>query len=235
MKPEASVKLFFIPAIVLLFLFLISLPGLASPSADKQPEISATYTPTLNQQLSEPENTPLRTISPSISIVQTIVVTDTLIPTPTYSISPTFTLAPTITPTITLTPRTTQFSYLPDTYREHINPTYTPTPTVPPPQTVLFCDDLSYPISIPDNDANGVNGDILISDGRVLVNVRLYIDISHSYVGDLVVTLSNLEANQTITAINQPGSPPYGCGNSDIVAILGDDAILPADDKCATY
>jgi subtilisin-like proprotein convertase family protein/uncharacterized protein YvpB len=116
-------------------------------------------------------------------------------------------------------------------YNEHFIPTYPPYP----PDTVLFCDDLNQPIAIPDNDPNGINDDISIVDGRLLVNVRLYLDISHSWVGDLVVTLSNMNISQTITAIHRPGPPPYGCSNSDIVTILDSGAAMPVEDKCASY
>jgi hypothetical protein len=152
----------------------------------------------------------------SVSISQTIILTDTQTPSPTSSPSPTFTSTPTLFPTTTNTPLPTQFAFLPNLYNEHFIPTYTPYP----PDTVLFCDDLNQPIAIPDNDPNGINDDISIVDGRLLVNVRLYLDISHSWVGDLVVTLSNMNISQTITAIHRPGPPPYGCSNSDIVTIL---------------
>ena len=173
------------------------------------------------------------TSTPPASITQTFVLTDTL--TPTFTQSVTATITPTPYPTPTNTPFPTQFSYLPYLYRDHFIPTNTPTPTPPPPETVLFCDDISQPISIPDNYDNGVNNDISISDGRVLVSVRLYLDISHTFVGDLVVTLSNLNAGRTITAINRPGDPPYGCSNSDIVSILDSSAIRPANNICASY
>jgi subtilisin-like proprotein convertase family protein/uncharacterized protein YvpB len=123
---------------------------------------------------------------------------------------------------------------LPYLNREHFIPTYTPTPTPLPPETVLFCDNLSQPIYIPDNNSNGINNDISISDSRLVVDIRLYLDISHSWVGDLVVTLSNLDTAQSITAIHRPGLAPYGCSYDDIVTILDSGAARPADQICAS-
>jgi subtilisin-like proprotein convertase family protein/uncharacterized protein YvpB len=113
-------------------------------------------------------------------------------------------------------------------HKQQLNPTNTPAPA-----PILFCADLNNPLYIPDNDAPGINSDISISDTRFLVNTRLYLDISHSFVGDLVVTLSNLSSNQSVNVIDRPGIPPYGCNNSDIVTILDDGAIQYADDQCA--
>jgi subtilisin-like proprotein convertase family protein/uncharacterized protein YvpB len=229
LKKHESLNLFSSVAIALLLLFLISLPGLAGPSTDILPEISARNTPTLFSQATEPKDISSSSLTLTSSITQTIILTETQTPSPTYSLPPTF------TPTETPTPLLTQFSYLPYLYRDHYIPTYTPTPTPPPPETVLFCDDLSHPISIPDNNEIGVNDDISISDARFLVNVRLYLDISHSFVGDLEVTLTNLISGETITTIDRPGTQPFGCGNSNIVTILDDGAAQLADDKCASF
>ncbi len=223
-----SINLFSGVTIVLFLLALFSIPVLASTPRETLPRGNQSVTPTIFPSLNQQGDL---SATPSISITYTIIITDT--PTPEFTPTPTST--PTSLPTPTNTPLPTQFSFLPHLYRDFFVPTYTPTPTPPPPETVLFCDSISDPIAIPDNNANGINNDISISDGRVLVNVRLYLDISHSYVGDLVVTLSNLNINQTSTAIHRPGPPPYGCANSDIVSILDSSAIRPANDICAAY
>jgi hypothetical protein len=135
--------------------------------------------------------------APLVTITQSIVITDTNTPTPTDF--PT----PTLFPTATSTPLSTQFSYLPYLYKEHFNLTNTPTPT---PEPILFCDDIEAPLFIPDNNDAGVNVDISFPDGRFLENARLYLDIKHTFVGDLVVTLTNLSFNQSVTVIDRPGA-----------------------------
>ena len=226
---RTSINLFSGVAIVLLLFILFSLPVLANNPPVDLPEATRSVSPTIfPQQVTQGD---IYLSSPTVSITQTNVLTDT----PTPEFTPTQTSPPSPFPTPTNTPLPTQFAFLPHLYRDYFVPTNTPTPTPPPPETVLFCDNISHPISIPDNNDSGINNDISISDGRVLVNVRLYLDISHTYVGDLVVTLSKLDTSQTITAIHRPGPPPYGCGNSDIVSILDSSAIRPANDICASY
>ena len=90
---------------------------------------------------------------------------------------------------------------------------------------------------IPDNNSNGINDDIYISDGRMLVNLSLYLNISHTRVADLVVTLTNQNTGEKITVLDRPGIPnsQYGCSNNNIIAILDDAAAQPAEDKCAAY
>ncbi len=112
---------------------------------------------------------------------------------------------------------------------------FIPPPTPSPPETALFCDDLAQAVSIPDNNANGVNDFISVADGRILVNLSLYLDISHTWVGDLVVKLTNQNTGQSITVLNRPGTSPDYCSYNDVVAILDDAAAQPVDDKCASY
>jgi subtilisin-like proprotein convertase family protein/uncharacterized protein YvpB len=234
LRKNGSINLFSSVAIVLLSLFLFSLPSLASPSTIIQPTFTATSTPIIFTPSTRFENHPTDPITPVSSITQTNFLTATQTLTPANNPTPTQTASPLLFSNISPTPFSTQFSYFPNLYKQIFIPTNTPTP-IPAQEMVLFCDNLSNPKSIPDNDPNGVNDDIFIPDGRLLVNLSLYLDISHSYVGDLVVTLSNLNTNQTITTISRPGARPYGCGKSDIVTILDSGAARIVDDQCASY
>ncbi len=210
---------------------MFSLPVLAGSTHDKFTDPNPDASPTISLLMGQAGIVQASSLTPLASITQSFVLTDTNTPTQAYSVTPTITPSPTLSPTVTYTPFPTQLSYLPYLYKEHFNPTYTPTPT---PVPILFCDSLHDPLNIPDNNDAGVNADISITDSRILVNARLYLDISHTYVGDLVVTLTNLSSNQSITVIDRPGSPPYGCDKSDIVTILDDEAIQYADDQCAS-
>jgi subtilisin-like proprotein convertase family protein len=71
----------------------------------------------------------------------------------------------------------------------------------------------------------------------MLVNLSLYLNISHTRVADLVVTLTNQNTGEKITVLDRPGIPnsQYGCSNNNIIAILDDAAAQPAEDKCAAY
>lgn len=166
-----------------------------------------------------------------LSLPQSAAITDTQTISPTQPVTPTLTPTSTPTPFPTITPLPTQLSFLPQLLHDHFVPTPTP---FPEPETVLFCDSMRGPIAIPDNDPNGISNDLFIGDSRSLVSLRLYLDISHSFVGDLVVSLTNISTGKQITVLDRPGSPPYGCANPGIVTILGDNAIQKGDEQCAS-
>jgi subtilisin-like proprotein convertase family protein/uncharacterized protein YvpB len=188
-------------------------------------------------------SSPTHTSTPIATSTETPTLTDTSTQTPTNADAATQTPTPTDTTTQTPTPTSaltdaietiltpTQFISLPLVLNQ---PTYTPTPN-PVPEKALFCDSINQPISIPDDNLSGINNDIWIPDDRILVNLRLYIDITHTWVGDLVITLTNQNTGKSITVLDRPGSPPYYCPYDGIVSILADYAAQPVNDQCYSY
>ena len=168
--------------------------------------------------------------------------------TPTLTLEPTITYTPTLTtpPTSTPTPNptvegleaastaealTTNSIYLPFILRQDA-------PEPPPytsPVKILYCDKLSSPKSIPDNNEAGINDTISISDQRKIVDIDARLDISHTWVGDLNVELTHIEVNQSVKLINRPGrsGSGLGCGNDNIKAILDDEISLPVENECS--
>ncbi len=124
---------------------------------------------------------------------------------------------PTLTPTVTST--STQTS--------------TPTPTSTP-APVSFCENPNKPI--PDQDFVGVSVQIFVPDTRTLADLNLLLNISHAYVGDLIVSLQHAETGTLVTLIDRPGKPAFsfGCPHSDIVATLDDEAASPVEDACSS-
>lgn len=104
-------------------------------------------------------------------------------------------------------------------------------------KTYLFCDELSNPLAIPDDDPKGINNDIFIPDTRLVLSLNLYLNISHSWVGDLAITLTDQNTGDTITALNRPGVPQsdLGCSTGNLISILSDGAVQPAEVQCALY
>jgi len=180
----------------------------------------------------------------SISTI-TPTVTDTFDVTPTNTLSPevpTETLTPTSTPAIPTEPATQETSSAPQTTFEGTT-IYLPlifSQVIPPPYTpavkALFCDTFSSPRSIPDNNPNGVNDSITINDSRQIVDIDVYLDIDHSWVGDLNVNLTHVESDDSVNLIHRPGRPAssLGCGNNNIKAILDDEISSPVENKCAS-
>ena len=59
------------------------------------------------------------------------------------------------------------------------------------------------PVAIPDNDRNGVSSTLQVANAGALTSAKLTVDISHSYRGDLVVTL--VKDGQAIRVHNRAG------------------------------
>ncbi len=114
-----------------------------------------------------------------------------------------------------------------------------PTPIPPPagalPKT-LFCSALS--VNIPDNNQSGISNTITIDDPRFISDIDIRLDIDHTWVGDLTVTLSHAETGRSIQLIDRPGSSPGGesdgCSLNNIKAILDDDISLPVENECSS-
>jgi len=102
---------------------------------------------------------------------------------------------------------------------------------------VLYCDTFSNPLPIPDNDPGGVSDQINPSDGRVIVDLSVYLDIRHTWVGDLEVILTNLSTGESRTLVERPGYPgtTYGCENNNLISILDDRAVQAVENQCYSY
>jgi subtilisin-like proprotein convertase family protein len=79
-------------------------------------------------------------------------------------------------------------------------------------------------VSIPDNDTNGVSDIVTITSGDVLQDLDVRLDISHTWIGDVIVTLRHVDTGTTVTLIDRPGVPnsTYGCNGDDIDATIDD-------------
>ena len=69
-------------------------------------------------------------------------------------------------------------------------------------------------VDIPDNDANGISRDIEVPDGFNLESVQVQIDLQHTYIGDLRISLSH---NGTEVGIHEN----TGGGSDDIRSTFG--------------
>ncbi|MCH7698554.1 MAG: proprotein convertase P-domain-containing protein [Chloroflexi bacterium] len=100
----------------------------------------------------------------------------------------------------------------------------------------VFLAVLPAPLPVPDNDPVGVEDCITIDDPRTINRLTVALDISHTWVGDLVVTLTHEDTGTSVTLIDRPGAPAIdslGCTGDDIDVTLDDDAALPLEDECA--
>ena len=73
---------------------------------------------------------------------------------------------------------------------------FTPTPDEPNPGAVSFNN--ADPLDIPDNDPTGVASTIEVGDDIVIAELELAIDLAHTYVGDLEISLEHGDLSHTI-------------------------------------
>jgi uncharacterized protein YvpB len=102
----------------------------------------------------------------------------------------------------------------------------TPPPDIPP-ETVLYC--YNQPQAIPDNGFLDLT--LTLTDTRLIHDLNLYLNVSHTYVSDLWADLSHVGYNG-LSVLDRPGIPGAGCSLDHIIAILDDEALQPVEKKC---
>lgn len=87
--------------------------------------------------------------------------------------------------------------------------------------------------AIPDGNAAGVNNVLNVADNFVLNDLDFSTVTTHTYVGDLIYTLSHGASSAIL--IDRPGVPAstFGCNGANIDATIDDDSGTPVEDACA--
>ena len=62
----------------------------------------------------------------------------------------------------------------------------------------------------------------------------LYLNIAHTYVGDIIVDLEHVDTNTSVQVMNRPGSNEIalGCSSNNIGVFLDDSATVAVEDGC---
>ena len=262
----AKLQRFFPQLTIVSIVFLVSI--ILRPLAVSAQDATASPTPTPSVELPAPSPTATPTpglLTPSPGVTDTITITATVQPTstpePTGTIQPAETSLPTITslpsattlPSDTIQPSATPQSTATPTALPQ--PTTTPVPNLPvltpqpsktiffplvirPAYTVLSC--RSRTVAIPDNNSNGAADSLHLSNLGPIHDIDVRLDISHTWIGDLAVYLTNQHTGHTITLLDRPKFPDNsnGCSGDNVRAILDDEITLSAENQCdngATY
>lgn len=90
--------------------------------------------------------------------------------------------------------------------------------------------------AIPDNDPQGLDDTLTFSHSGVILDVNIWLDVSHAYVGDLAATVRQDSSGVSQVILNRPsraGAGPGSCDQKDIDVIFDDDSLsMPADKMC---
>lgn len=98
--------------------------------------------------------------------------------------------------------------------------------------------DTNVPYPIPDfgdpdiGEPGVVSACFTIDDPRIINQVNVGLGITHTYVGDLIVTLTHEDTGTSVTLIDRPDSGD--CSGDDISIVLTDPAAASVEDKCNT-
>ncbi len=89
-------------------------------------------------------------------------------------------------------------------------------------------------LAVPDNDATGVTDTISVLHTGTISDLNIYVRCTHTWVGDLILTLEHLDTGTTVIIYDRPGVPAsvFGCGSNDLEIILDDEAADPIEDQC---
>ncbi|WP_241492545.1 M36 family metallopeptidase [Lacinutrix himadriensis] len=88
-------------------------------------------------------------------------------------------------------------------------------------------------LSIPDGNTTGITDTFTVANNVIITDLNVDLDISHTYVGDLIVTIKS-PSGTTATLIDRPGVPAstYGCLGNNILATFDDEATTPVETAC---
>ena len=84
--------------------------------------------------------------------------------------------------------------------------------------------------AIPDNDPAGVSDTLVVSDSGSLADLNVEVNVTHTWVGDVIIELTHVDTETSVTIIDRPGktsNKSSGCDGHDIVATLDDEADPP--------
>ena len=90
-------------------------------------------------------------------------------------------------------------------------------------------------LSIPDHDMTGITATVNAATAGKIVDLDVYVEADHAWVGDLKFTLEHVNSGITTTLIDRLGEhidPTFGCQSNDIRAIIDDEAVVAAETSC---
>lgn len=100
--------------------------------------------------------------------------------------------------------------------------------------TQLSCSSIAQPIAIPDNNPAGLNHTINVSTGGNITDLDVTLQANHTWVGDLITTITHVTSGTSVIVMDRPGSPPgFGCGQDNIDTTIDDEAGTPIEGQCS--
>ncbi len=91
----------------------------------------------------------------------------------------------------------------------------------------------TLPLAITDNAPAGVTSTITVAEDITLTDLEVALQINHTWVGDLVVSLTS-PGGTTVTLLDQPGVPAstFGCSSDNMDVVFSDAASVDPETSC---
>ena len=88
--------------------------------------------------------------------------------------------------------------------------------------------------SIPDNNNTGVSDTGNVATSGTLLDLNVEVSITHTWVGDLIVTLTDDSTGTSVDLMDRPGrvNNGNGCSGDDVAATFDDGATIVAENQC---
>ena len=90
-------------------------------------------------------------------------------------------------------------------------------------------------LAIPDNSAAGVSSELEIASGGELLSLEMSLDITHTWVGDLIIDLTHVDSGTSVNLVQRPGQTGgtgFGCSGDNIQTSIRDDAEFRLQTDC---
>ena len=89
-------------------------------------------------------------------------------------------------------------------------------------------------VAIPDNNPTGVSDTLDSTTSGLISDLDVYINTTHTWVGDLIYTLQHVDTGTTVTLIDRPGytGTGFGCSGDNIDNTVDDEAALSFENNC---
>lgn len=90
------------------------------------------------------------------------------------------------------------------------------------------------PLAVPDNTPAGANSSITVGSSTIITDVDVRVEMSHTWVGDVVITIDPPGAAGPITLLDRPGVPTstFGCSDDNMNVTFDDGAAIVTETHC---
>jgi hypothetical protein len=89
-------------------------------------------------------------------------------------------------------------------------------------------------VAIPDGSGS-ISDEMSVLDSGPIVDLDVYLNVDHTWVGDLDFTVQDLDTGTSVMIVDRPGFPAstYGCSGDNMDVTLDDEGISPAESFCS--